>query len=126
MPLLRKNRAPQFSGFVETTKKASYASFVLEPGLSRSGGGYAQISVPPGTDVVRLELALPSAGGDAQTYQATLGTPEKPALWKGAAPREESSAVASVPSSVLLPGDYALELEAGGKEVATYSFRVTR
>jgi len=126
MPLPRKNRAPQFSGFVETPKRTAYASFVLEPGLSRSGGGYAQIRVPPGTDVVRLELTLPYAGGEAQTYQATLGTPEKPALWKGAALREESSAVASVTASVLLPGDYALELEAGGKEVATYSFRVTR
>jgi len=122
-PLLRKKPVQQF---VQTSEKTSYASFQLEPGLTRSRGGQLEINVSPGTDVVLLELALPDSAGRGETYHVVLGTPEHPAAWNGAASAKGAVAVASVPAKVLKAGDYTLELQVDGKDVGTYSFRVAK
>ena len=126
--LLQLQRKQPLQQFVQTSETASpsFVTFVLEPGLTRSeGGGELEIKVPPGTDLVRLELALPSPG-KAETYHVVVGTPERPAVWDGAASPNDAMAVVNIPAKALLAGDYTLELQANGKEVATYSFRVAK
>src|SRR5215471_12944995 len=59
------------------TSYTLFATFSLEPGITRSGEG-AQITVSPGIDEVHFELAVPNAAA-GQTYQAVLGTAERPA-----------------------------------------------
>jgi hypothetical protein len=109
------------SQFIE---KTSYASFLLEPGLTRSSGG-TQIKVPAGISEVHFELVVPDLS-QHKTYTAVLGTPERPAAWTGPGSRNDASLLAVVPAKVLRPGDYTLELQADGEDVATYSFRVAR
>jgi len=126
--LLQLQRKQPVQQFVQTseTPSASFVTFVLEPGLTRSeGGGEVEIKVPPGTDMVRFELALPYPG-KADTYHVVVGTPERPAAWNGAASPNNAIAVVNMPAKVLLAGDYTLELQANGKEVATYCFRVAK
>src|SRR5262249_43552889 len=103
--------------------------YVLEPGLLRSGAGN-QISVPASAQMARFELNM---GGSLPSgeFEAILGTPENPGIWKGAAvPRDHRLAV-SVPTSVLAAGDYTLSVLATGNSqaspaVATYYFRVVK
>jgi len=124
--LLQLQRKQPVHQFVPTSETASFVTFVLEPGLTRSeGGGGVEIKVPPGTDLVRLELALPYPS-KVPTYHVVVGTPERPAVWDGAASPNNAMAVVNMPAKVLLAGDYALELQANGKEVATYCFRVAK
>lgn len=124
--LLQLPRKQPVQQFVQTSETASIVTFGLEPGLTRSeGGGEMEIKVPPGTDLVRLELALPSPG-KAETYHVVVGTPERPAVWNGAASLNNAMVVVNMPAKVLLAGDYSLELQANGKDVATYSFRVAK
>jgi hypothetical protein len=124
LPFQRKHPVQQF---VQTSETASFVTFVLEPGLTRSEGERGvEMKVPPGTDLVRLELALPYPAGRAENYHAVVGSPERPAVWNGEASRNEAMVVVSVPARVLLAGDYTLELQADGKDVATYAFRVAK
>jgi hypothetical protein len=106
------------------TPYVSFATFSLEPGNTRSGEG-AQITLPAGIDEVHFELAVPSAAA-AQTYQAVLGTAERPDAWKGVVTPQDGHLVAVVPVKVLRAGDYTLELERSGEEVMTFYFRVAK
>jgi hypothetical protein len=125
--LLPSQRKQPVQQFVQTSETTSFVTLVLEPGLTRSeGAGGEEIKVPPGTDEVRLELALPYPAGQAAAYRVIVGSPERPAVWKGAASRNDAMVVADVPAQVLLAGDYTVELQADGKDVATYCFRVAK
>jgi hypothetical protein len=104
--------------------KTSYVSFSLEPGITRSPEG-EQIVLPRGIDEVHLELAVRTAT-ELQTYQAVLGTAERPAAWKGVAAPKDGRLVAVVPLEVLRAGDYMLELQTNGQEVMTFYFRVAK
>lgn len=95
---------------------------VLEPGLTRSGGG-TQITVPASTTMVRLQLEVINPGAHRK-YYVTLGTVERPLVWQGSAVSADSGLGAEVPADKLIPGDYTLELESDGQELATYYFRV--
>ena len=106
------------------TENTSYASFLLEPGLTRSSGG-TQIKVPAGISEVHFELVAADSSAH-KTYIAVLGTPERPAAWTGPVSAKDASFLAVVPAKVLRPGDYTLELQGDGEDVATYSFRVAR
>ena len=124
--LLQVQRKKPVQQFVQTSETASFVTFVLEPGLTRSkGGGEVEIKVPPGTELVRLELALPYPS-KVPTYHVVVGTPERPAVWDGAASPNNAMAVVNMPAKVLLAGDYTLELQADGKDLATYCFRVAK
>ena len=120
-PRLRKQSVPE-------TKRPpvpiSYASFLLEPGLTRSGGG-SLVTVPPGIEEVQLELALPDPAGH-KVYRVVLGTPEHPGVWSGSATSKDATVVARVPAKALVAGDYTLELQADGQDLATYCFRVAK
>jgi hypothetical protein len=113
--------------FVQTSQTVSFVTFALEPGLTRSReGGGVEIKVPPGTDEIRLELALPYAAGHAEIYHVLVGTPERPAVWDGSASAGNAVVVANIPAKVLLAGDYTLELQANGKDIGTYFFRIAK
>jgi hypothetical protein len=104
-------------------------SFVLEPGLLRSGAGN-QISVPASAQMARFELKI-GASLPSGEFEAILGTPENPGIWKGAAFPQNHSLSVSVPTSVLATGDYTLSVLATGNSqtapaVATYYFRVVK
>jgi hypothetical protein len=125
LQLQRKQPIQQFVQISETPS-ASFVTFVLEPGLTRSEGERGvEIKVPPGTELVRFELTLPYPGR-AETYHVVVGTPERPAVWDGAASPDNAMAVVNIPAKVLLAGDYTLELQADGKDLATYCFRVAK
>jgi hypothetical protein len=104
--------------------KTSYVSFSLEPGITRSSEG-AQIALPRDIDEVHFELAVPHAAA-LPTYDAVLGTPERPGAWKGVAASQNGHLIVAVPVKVLSAGDYALELQRSGKEVMTFYFRVAK
>jgi len=105
-------------------ERTSYASFSLEPGLTRSSGG-TQIKVPAGIGEVHFELVVEDTSAH-KIYTAVLGTPEHPATWTGPVSPKDAGFLAVVPAQVLRPGDYTLELQGDGEDVATYSFRVAR
>jgi hypothetical protein len=106
------------------TSYVSFATFSLEPGNTRSGEG-TQITLPPGFDEVHFELNVANAAA-VQTYQAVLGTAERPGAWKGVAAPQNGHLVAVVPVKVLRAGDYTLELQRSGEEVMTFYFRVAK
>jgi hypothetical protein len=106
------------------TEKTSFASFLLEPGLTRSSGG-TQIKVPAGISEVHFELVAADSSAH-RIYTAVLGTPERPAAWTGPVSPKDAVFLAVVPAQVLRPGDYTLEVHGDGEDVATYSFRVAR
>jgi hypothetical protein len=106
------------------TAETPYASFLLEPGLTRSSGG-TQIKVPAGISEVHFELVAADSSAH-KTYIAVLGTPERPAAWTGPVSPKDAGFLAVVPAQVLRPGDYTLEVQGEGEDVATYSFRVAR
>jgi hypothetical protein len=108
----------------------------LTPGQVKGIGGREMtvVEVPPGTALVRLQLAIGEAS--AQSYHVSLFTDRGEEIFTKDALQAESTATGkfvsvNVPSSILSRGDYRLRLSArisGNQleEVATYSFRVTR
>jgi len=105
-------------------RQVTFASFTLEPGITRSGEG-TQITLPRGIDEVHFESTFTNAA-PSQTYQAVLGTAERPAAWKGVAVPQDGRLVVVVPVKVLSAGDYMLELQTNGQEATTFYFRVAK
>lgn len=104
-------------------EKIASTSFLLESGLTRSEGG-REITLPPGVNEVRLELILPDAAVRT-SYRVVLATPERQ-VWSGPASLKNANLVTTIPANVLVPGDYTLELQEGGNNIATYYFRVPK
>jgi hypothetical protein len=108
----------------------------LTPGQVKVIGGreMSVVDVPPGTDLVRLQLAI--GEGSAQSYHISLFTDKGEEIFTKDGLQVESTATekfvsVTVPSSILSRGDYRLKLAArmSGdqlEEVASYSFRVIR
>lgn len=108
----------------------------LTPGQVKVIGGREMtvVEVPPGTDLVRLQLAIGEAS--PQSYHVSLFTDKGEEIFTEDGLQAESTATGkfvsvNVPSSILSRGDYRLKLSArlSGdqlEEVATYSFRVIR
>ena len=124
VPLWR--RGPATHNHIQGNGKE--VALVLEPGQVRSGSG-VQFKVPSDAQRVRFELAWPSTAAD-EKYRVIMETPERPAMWTGEAVRRGASVVATAPANILVPGDYAIELQAGSggkwEDVAAYYFRVVR
>lgn len=108
----------------------------LTPGQVKVIGGreMSVVDVPPGTDLVRLQLAIGETS--AQRYHISLFTDQRKEIFTEDGLQVESTATGkfvsvNVPSSILSRGDYRLKLAAriSGdqlEEVASYSFRVIR
>jgi len=108
----------------------------LTPGQVKVIGGREMtvVEVPPGPDLIRLQLAIGEAR--AQSYHVSLLTDKGEEIFTEDALQAESTAEGrfvsvNVSSSILSHGDYRLKLAArmSGdqlEEVASYSFRVIR
>jgi hypothetical protein len=104
----------------------------LTPGLTRDGGEIKKISVPPGTDTVQLQLALPSH--EYQSYEAVLQDAEGRTLMtkknvKAQSANGRSAVFVDVTRSLIPPGDYRVKLsgvptDGEAETVGSYSFRV--
>ena len=92
------------------------------------------VELPPGTEFVRLQLAIGETS--AQSYHVSVFTDKEEEIFTDDGLQAESTATGKfvtvkVPSSILSRGDYRLKLTAriSGdqiEEVASYSFRVIR
>ena len=104
-------------------------SVLLTPGATR-GGGIKRLTIPPGTDVLQLQLDLE---GDRQpAYAATLKATSGTQVWEqaGLNPRSDGSVLCRVPAGGFKSGSYELALAAtSGRSpevVAYYYFQVFR
>ncbi len=111
---------------------APAVEFRLEPGALRAGDPrQARRDIPPGTRLVRLELALPE-GAASPSYRVTLRTPEgAEALRETVAPSGGSSLLVTVPADILTGSDYIVALEAASapgrfRPIASYSLHLAR
>src|SRR5262249_36487133 len=128
----RGDRARQTSRSVENKPPSSTREsvlYVLEPGLLRSGAGN-QINVPATAEMAQFDLNTGNSLPGSE-FEAILGTPENPDIWKGAAVRKDHRLSVSVPASLLAIGDYTLRVFAASNSpdsqaVATYYFRVIK
>jgi uncharacterized coiled-coil protein SlyX len=109
-------------------------SFVLSPGLVRSGGPSNRLVIPAGARRVRLRLELESA--DYRSYRATLQTAEGDQVWsRGGLKAQETAAgqtiSVNIPAHILAARDYILSLTGTTSQGTTeragdYAFRVVK
>jgi hypothetical protein len=108
------------------------ASFVLPP-ATRGAGDITAITLPPGADVVRLQLPL--EGTRFSVFSATLrDATTNQIVWRGGdlhpvAGRDKRTVTIAIPAGVLKPRPYLIELggeRTGGapEPLSPYTFRV--
>lgn len=109
----------------------SILSFLLTPGQMRTEGSeLPQITIPPGTDLVRLQMKLDK--NDSRRFQAAIRVVGGPQVWNRRSLKPNSGAItADVPADKLPVNDYILTLSvttpAGEtEEINNYAFRVIR
>lgn len=111
-------------GIYRSARAPRQVVFQLDPEVMRGEGGDTALEAR-GAKTVRFELKIP-AGAAGGRYEAVLGTPETPGLWKGVvetgAPTVRTPL--EIPASGLVRGEYILELRDGQGVVASYQFRV--
>jgi hypothetical protein len=105
-------------------------SVLLTPGATRGGGEFKRLTIPPGTDLIQLQLDL--EGDRHPIYAATLKTTSGTQVWEQAGLNSQSdgSVLCRVPASVFKSGSYELALAAASgsssEVVAYYYFQVFR
>ncbi|HWO03070.1 MAG TPA: hypothetical protein VNS63_27765 [Blastocatellia bacterium] len=110
-------------------------SFVLLPGLSRSGGALPKLVVPQSAGLVRLQLGL-EQGDEYKSFAVELRTQAGKQIWtqdrlSAQSPRAGRLVVLSVPAKLLDAGKYEVALKGvldGGKieDVGYYYFEVQK
>jgi anti-sigma-K factor RskA len=88
------------------------ASFVLSPGMARSGNETQKLLIPQTAQLIRLRLDI-ERGDEYQSYRAELRTVSGNTVWKRDMLRAQSKAagssvVLSLPNHILTPGEYEL------------------
>ena len=107
---------------------------VLRP-QTRAAGQVAAIVVPPGVDAVAFDLELEVEASDSPQYQVSLKDPASNRIvWRSsvltrASSRRRPAVAVTVPSSVLKPQHYSLEVSSGKPGAAfdvvgSYAFQV--
>ncbi|MCP5112140.1 MAG: hypothetical protein GY953_15025 [bacterium] len=119
---------------IQSQAARALASFILLPGLERSGGETAVVSIPSGGNLVELKLDL--GLDEYQSYQAALydsgGAELITRKQLRAVPAAETvHVVIQFPARILPPDDYQIRLSgltAGGQSemIDSYPFRVLR
>lgn len=127
------NRPLRARGEVRKPPRLSIASFVLSPGLVRDTGESNELLIPPGTNLVRLQLDVEGEG--YQSYSAALETIDGTEIWQGKltarSTKSGKSVVLRAPANLLSRRDYILTLRGATAEgnvgdVSEYSFRVVK
>jgi hypothetical protein len=106
--------------------------FLLRSTLDPRGVGsdLQQIVIPPGTDLVRLQMEIDK--NDSRRFQATIRAVGGPQIWKRGSLKQKSGAITvDVPADKLPLNDYILTLtvttpERETEEINNYPFRVLR
>jgi hypothetical protein len=111
------------------------ATFILSPGLTRSGGREPRLAVPSGADSVRLQLDL-EATLSYRSFRADLRTVAGAIAWSQDRLQAESTdygraVPVALPASVLPEGAYELTLrglrdDGRFEDAASYYFRIGR
>jgi hypothetical protein len=109
-------------------------TFALSAGLLRSEGFLTRITIPGGSQVIRLLLELPDA--DYPAYRATLYDDQGEEIWEQSkltvqSANSRAAVAVFLAASLLSPGDYQLKLSGDNgrgelEPLASYSFRVTK
>ena len=105
------------------------AAFLLLPGAVRGGQGPQVLSIPAGTQTVRLRLSLEDAD-TAQSFRAEVrrGSADGEVIWgagvvRASQTRTGRAAALSLPARLLTPGSYsAVLLDASGNVQNIYPF----
>jgi hypothetical protein len=116
------------------TTSSGPIALVLAPGSIGSGERSAVLTMPPGADVVRIQVD--HDGPARQRYAVLVGTPDRERVWTELdlttrAPGAKG-VIVEIPVSSLPAGEYLLTLSGGAtgarqlEAVADYSFRVRR
>jgi hypothetical protein len=111
---------------------ANVLAVALEPGLTRDGGEIKKFTIPPDSDSIRLQLALPD--NQYQSYKAVLQNSNgdilltKSNLKAQSATGQHTLLVDLIPK-LIPPGDYRIALsgltaDGNAESVSSYSFRV--
>jgi len=124
--------APPFSApKAQPSTAPAVFSVLLTPGATRGGGEIKRLAIPPGTDLVQLQLDL--EGDHHPVYAATLKTTSGTQVWEqaGLNAQSDGSILCRVPDTVFKSGSYELALTAtaSGRPpavVAYYYFQVSR
>src|SRR4030095_4927592 len=104
-------------------------AFFLSPILIRGSGDPQTLSIPAGTEIVRLQMSVDPEG--VERFQVRVRTVEGQQIWQQHVQNSGKKAVATqIPANRLPRGDYILTLPAVTKtgnleEVNRYFFRVT-
>ena len=100
----------------------------VRPDTTRgAASAIAQVSLPAGAQVLRLELEL-EPGDEAQTFSASVGRDGR-AVWSEEPIRAERrsfgfEATVWIPAATLASGEYEIKLSAGGVAIDYYRFRL--
>ena len=62
-------------------RQPSILTALIAPGLSRGGAGPTRVAIPAGTEIVRLQLPLPSDKGNFERYSASLNEASGGQVW---------------------------------------------
>jgi hypothetical protein len=129
----RRSSTPLKASEPQPTGNVQIASLVLEPGLTRGIGPLKRLTVPPGTDIAKINLRLEETPDGPM--REDLVTADGEIKWKQELRPSESekrtnSLSLLLPVYILTPNDYQIVLSrqapGGFERFATYRFRVTR
>jgi anti-sigma-K factor RskA len=128
----KKEGVPGLASLLPGQTKPTLFALALTPGLLRDIGGSRKASIPPGTNLVQLDLSLASV--DHARYRAVLQRVGEGEIWTQISPKPASLdglLHIVIPAALLTPGDYVAKLSGIGEngeteDVGSYYFRLTR
>ncbi|HEU0185940.1 MAG TPA: hypothetical protein VFS27_11540 [Blastocatellia bacterium] len=132
-----RNLKSELDGLLESIsqglplKPPSILSFLLTTGQARIiGSNLQQITIPPGTDLLRLRMKLDK--DDSRRFRAAIRAVGGPQVWSRRSIESRSGAITVyVPTNKLPVNDYILTLSVKTptgetEEIKNYSFRVLK
>ena len=106
------------------------ATFLLTPGLARSGEGPSRLELSPQAGTVRFEL-VPPPGAEAGDYVVTIYAANRAEVWSSSAAFAGRMWIVQVPAALFAEGTFEIRVRrlTRGEQapyLATYSFRLAR
>lgn len=113
----------------QKTVTPTMATFILSAGSLRGGGGPAEVKIPAGASHMPLGLVLETA--KYRSYNVVIQDAQKATVFekKGLSLRSGKTLFVKVPTILLAPGNYSVDLSgitpSRAEHVRTFQFRVT-